>query len=153
MSNSYEGIDRNDDGFVKKYGKRKAFHTGGNSSCRLHIRQHYIVYQERCKAENIPEHHWAIPRPVWKRMQDDKRGVKMERQGTLDGLLKKQKEPLVFTRENVLHFVTQFIAVDDQVNEYSLEVILKSLSCHSPFLSQTKQHFITAWLRCVQNRP
>jgi hypothetical protein len=53
-------------------------------------------------------------------MQDDKAGVKAERQGTLDVLLKnqKQKEPLVFTCENVLHLVTQFVAVDDQVNTH-----------------------------------
>jgi hypothetical protein len=53
-------------------------------------------------------------------MQDEKRGVKAERQGTLDGLLRKpsDSEPLVFTRENVLHVVTQFVAVDDQVNTH-----------------------------------
>jgi hypothetical protein len=118
---SYRIFDRNDEEFVKKHGKRKAFHTGGNSSCRLHIRQHYGVYQQRCKERNIPEHHWAMPRAIWKRMQDEKRGVKEARQGTLDELIKKKaKEPApqVFTRENLLHSVTQFIAVDDQVNTH-----------------------------------
>jgi hypothetical protein len=103
-----------------KHGKRKVFHTGGNSSCQLHICQHYDIYHQQCIEENIPEHHWAIPRPIWRKMQDKKRGVKAERQGTLDGLVKKQKEPVVFTRENVLHLVTQFVAVDDQVILYSL---------------------------------
>jgi hypothetical protein len=51
-------------------------------------------------------------------MQDEKRRVKSERQGTLDGLLVKPREPLVFTRENVLHSVTQFVAVNDQVNTH-----------------------------------
>ena len=39
-------------------------------------------------------------------------------QGTLDGSLVERSEkpvPLVFMRENVLHAVTQFIAVNDQV--------------------------------------
>jgi hypothetical protein len=103
------------------YGKRKAFHTGSNSSCRQHIRQHYDEYKKRCKEEKIPEHHWAIPRQIWKKMEEDKRGVKRERQGTLDGFRKpkEQMEPLVFTREKVLHSVTQFVAVDDQVNMYT----------------------------------
>ena len=116
--NTHEGFDRNDGGFMKKYGKRKAFHTGGNSSCQQHIRQHYDVYQQRCKEENIPEHHWAIPRPIWKKMQEEKKGTMGERQGTLDELIRKPSGPQVFTRDNVLHSVTQFVAVDDQVNTH-----------------------------------
>jgi hypothetical protein len=117
--NTYHGFDtRNDASFIKKNGKRKAFHTGGNSSCRQHIRQHYEIYKQRCKEGKIPEHHWAIPRPIWNKMQDEKRGIKTERQGTLDGLLIKKTEPLVFSRENVLHSVTQFVAVDDQVKTH-----------------------------------
>ena len=30
----------------------------------------------------------------------------------------KTKAPQVFTRENILHLVTQFVAVDDQVNTH-----------------------------------
>ncbi|KIJ89855.1 hypothetical protein K443DRAFT_36633, partial [Laccaria amethystina LaAM-08-1] len=69
-------ICKNDDEFVKKSGMRKAFHTGSNSSCRQHIRQHYAIYQERCKAANILEHHWAIPRIIWKKMEDERMGKK-----------------------------------------------------------------------------
>jgi hypothetical protein len=94
---------------------RKAFFTGGNSSCRQHIRQHYSIYQQRCKEENVPEHHWAMPRSLWRKIEDERMGKKVGTQGTLDGLLKKPKGPLVFTRENLLHVVTQFVAVDDQV--------------------------------------
>jgi hypothetical protein len=151
LNNSYIGYDRNDDEFVTKYGKRKAFHAGGNSLCRQHICQHYNVYQQQCKAENIPEHHWAIPHPIWKKMQDDKRGVKTGRQGTLDGLIKKpREEPLVFTREKNL--VTQFVGVDDQVNTHRVSVTKFLIVCHSPFLLPTKQLSITAWLRCVQSQ-
>ena len=42
---------------------------------------------------------------------------KVVTQGTLDGLLIVPVAPVmpVFMRENLLHMVTQFIAVDDQV--------------------------------------
>ena len=50
-------------------------------------------------------------------MEDEKNGKKVTRQGTLDGLLTTSVAPVmpVFTRENLLHMVTQFVAVDDQV--------------------------------------
>jgi hypothetical protein len=50
-------------------------------------------------------------------MQEEQKGVK---QSTLDGSLRQleAKAPLVFTRENLLHSVTQFVAVDDQVNTH-----------------------------------
>jgi hypothetical protein len=51
---------RVDERFVRLYGKRKAFHKGGNSYCRLHIRQHYNLYKEKCENRNIPINHWAI---------------------------------------------------------------------------------------------
>ena len=52
-------------------------------------------------------------------MEDEKKGKKgkVVTQGTLDGLLIVPVAPVmpVFMRENLLHMVTQFIAVDDQV--------------------------------------
>jgi hypothetical protein len=45
----------------KLNGMRKAFHKGGNSSNRFHIRQHYEIYKERCEKGKIPINHWAIP--------------------------------------------------------------------------------------------
>ncbi|KAH9959890.1 hypothetical protein BGW80DRAFT_1183129, partial [Lactifluus volemus] len=51
--------------FIEKSGKCKAFHTGSNSLCHQHIRQHYEIYKNRCKEANIPKHHWAIPRWIW----------------------------------------------------------------------------------------
>jgi hypothetical protein len=109
-------LHRDDPAFINKEGKRKAFHMGSNSSCHAHIRQHFKLYQERCKAENISEHHWAIPRPVWKEMEA-RQGNKSSKQGTLDQSMKKKStEPTTFTRENLLHMITQFVAVDDQVS-------------------------------------
>ena len=66
---------------------------------------------------NIPEHHWAMPHPLWKQQEAEKKG-KVVTQGTLDGSLigmSAPEAPLVFTHKNLLHAVTQFIAVDDQV--------------------------------------
>ena len=50
-------------------------------------------------------------------MEDEKKGKKVATQGTLDRLLIVPVAPVVptFTRENLLHMVTQFVAVDDQV--------------------------------------
>ena len=51
-------------------------------------------------------------------MEEEKAGVK---QSTLDGSLRKleaKAPPQAFTRENLLHSVTQFVAVDDQVNTH-----------------------------------
>lgn len=53
-------------------------------------------------------------------MEAEKKGLKVatqRTQGTLDGLLIANVAPVVpvFTRENLLHMVTQFVAVDDQV--------------------------------------
>jgi hypothetical protein len=49
MSLMNDEMLRIDARFIKLNGKRKAFFKGGNSTCRLHIRQHYEIYKERCK--------------------------------------------------------------------------------------------------------
>jgi len=107
---------RNDPEFLTAEGKRKAFHTGGNSSCRAHIRQHYDLYKDLCKQANITEQHWAIPRLIWREMEAARRGKKPgPKQRTLE-FIAKDDAPLTFTHENLLHVVTQFVAVDDQVS-------------------------------------
>jgi len=119
-------LKRDDAVFIKKEGQRKAFHIGSNSSCRAHIRQHYKLYQERCKEANIPEQHWAIPRPIWNEMEEARtrdKNRKVSKQGTLDLTVTKLVGPQVFTRQNLLHAVTQFVTVDDQVR-YRVKVTL-----------------------------
>ncbi|KIM51949.1 hypothetical protein SCLCIDRAFT_86780, partial [Scleroderma citrinum Foug A] len=49
---------------LARYGKRKAFHTGSNSSCRQHIRSHYELYKARCAERGVSEHHHALPRTL-----------------------------------------------------------------------------------------
>src|SRR5882762_186102 len=109
---------RIDEKFIKLNGKRKAFHIGGNSSCRLHIRQHYPLYKERCEKEQIPVNHWAIPRSIWKAMEEEKevekRGGTTKKQQVLD--FKTVTGPREFTREGVLHAVAKLIATNDQVS-------------------------------------
>jgi hypothetical protein len=112
-------ILRIDERYIKLYGKRKAFFKGGNSTCRLHIRQHYEIYKERCEEKNIPIHHWAIAWTIWKEQQEEKeaeeRGqlTKKQQQQKLD--FKTVTGPSEFTRENTLHAVTKLIATNYQV--------------------------------------
>ena len=63
---------RNNKAFTKLKGKRKAFFKGSNSTCCFHICQHYEVYKEKCEKEDILMSHWAIPRPIWKAMEEEK---------------------------------------------------------------------------------
>jgi hypothetical protein len=95
----------------KKEGKRRhCFVVGGNSTHRVHCRQHYDEYKKRCEKDNIPEHHHAIPRDIW-RQRNEKVG-----QTTLDGVVEKVASPREFKREKVLECITQFIVCDDQVS-------------------------------------
>lgn len=109
-----------DERFLKLHGKRKAFHRGSNSSCRLHLRQHYNLYKEKCEADNIPINHWAIPREIWRVMEaekdDEKRGrsTKKKEQQTLD--FKGVTGPREFTRAGVLSAATKLIATNNQVS-------------------------------------
>ncbi|KIK81829.1 hypothetical protein PAXRUDRAFT_155174, partial [Paxillus rubicundulus Ve08.2h10] len=54
-------ICKEDNRFVVKNGKRKAFHVGGNSSCCQHICGHYELYCEWCAGEKIEGNDNAIP--------------------------------------------------------------------------------------------
>ena len=82
---------------IQKYGKRRAFHAGGNSSCRVHIRKHYLLYEQRCKDGDIPENHHALPRDLWRKLQEAKNKPKAMQQGKLDGVFKSVKGPAEFT--------------------------------------------------------
>jgi len=136
---------RDDVAFIKKEGIWKVFHAGSNSSCRVHIHQHYKTYQEQCKEENIPENHWAIPCPIWHAREELQKQRKGAKQATLDLLGMKLGGPQLFTLENLLHAVTQFITVDDQVGltvESKLNMCNQSSSC---LPLQTRQCFETVW--------
>jgi hypothetical protein len=117
-------IHRDNPEFIKEHGIRRAFHTGGNSSCRQHIRGHYPIYKSKCEKEGIPVQHWAIPRDTWIEMQAGKKNAK--EQTTLDGVVQKVDIPKDFTREGVRHAVTKLVACDDQV---SSPVSHRKLSC------------------------
>ena len=64
--------------------------------------------------------HWAIPRDIWKEMEEDKeakeqgRLTKKQQQQQLD--FKTVTGPCEFTREAVLHAVTKLIATNNQVS-------------------------------------
>jgi hypothetical protein len=101
--------------FIKKNGERKAFHIGGNSSCRAHIQKHYELYKQCCEDRNILENHHALPQALWKEVQEAKTNPKAMQQGKLDKAFKPAKCPLEFTQEGVLHAVARLVACDNQV--------------------------------------
>jgi len=108
--------------------------------------QHYKLYQERCNEANIPEQHWAIPHAIWNGMEEEQRCKKAPGQGMLDSLVMKLVGPQVCTHENLLHVVTQFVTVDDQVR-LVVDITLNTPDKSTSRLQlQTKQHFKTVWL-------
>ena len=60
-NNVYSMLARADEKFTIAYGKCKAFHKRGNSSCCMHIHQHYELCIQKCEEADIPISHWAIP--------------------------------------------------------------------------------------------
>ena len=58
--------------------------------------------------------HHAIPREIWKQMEEVKKNAKAMKQSTLDGKFD-DKGKQAFMRDGVLHAVAQLIACDDQV--------------------------------------
>ena len=111
---------RNNEEFVSKNGKRKAFHKGGNSSNRFHIRQHYDEYKERCEKANIPLHHWAIPPHVHKaakaEAEAEQRAEGTKMQGQQQLAFKIITGPREFTRAGTLHAIANLIATNNQVS-------------------------------------
>jgi len=80
-------------------------------------------------------------------MEAARQGKKVEKQGTLDLMVGKSTKPVVFSREDVLHAVTKFVAVDDQV---SLTLIFLRIPSYSTMITsrsqlQVNQCFETAW--------
>jgi hypothetical protein len=71
------------------------------------------LYQQRCKENNTPENHHAIPRDIWREMKAGKTKPKGKQQVKLDGMLEKQQQE--FTRDGVTEAVAKFVACDDQV--------------------------------------
>ena len=111
---------RVDEKFLKLNGMRKAFFKGGNSSCRLHIRQHFPIYKEKCELAGIPINHWAVPRHIWKEMQEEEENKKqlMKKQEQQQLNFKTVTGPREFTRAGVLQCVTKLIATNNQVSHY-----------------------------------
>ena len=57
----------------------------------------------------------------------------MGRQGTLDGFIRKPAGPIVYMCENVLHVVTQFVAVNNQVSTLQQNFLVSSSPALVPF--------------------
>jgi hypothetical protein len=99
----------------KNVNKRDAFLAGSTSTCRGHIRQHYDIYLARCKKEDLQPYPYAMPRDLWKKLQEEEK-AKGSGEQKIDGLF--PRAPLVneFSRDEALHAVAQLIVCDDQVS-------------------------------------
>lgn len=125
---------------MKAKGLRKAFYCGSNTSCRHHIRQHYAIYQQRCKEQGLTESYRAVPPQILKEREDAK---KPKKQTNLDGIIIKESPPAEFTRDRILETVAKLIACDDQVSRI---VILRedvAERVDSRWLSQIKVYLGT----------
>ncbi|KIK84221.1 hypothetical protein PAXRUDRAFT_152944, partial [Paxillus rubicundulus Ve08.2h10] len=78
-------VCKEDQVFVVKHGKWKAFHLGSNSSCRQHIHSHYELYQKQCKELKIVENPHAVPRELVNVWEAAKNNTRRGQQATLDG--------------------------------------------------------------------
>ena len=107
-------FSRHNEEFLLKKGKRKAFHMGGNSLCRQHIRGHYSIYQAKCAEQGIKENHHAVPREV-KSVRMEAKKLEQSGQRTLDVMMK-MLQAKDFSRENVLKSIAEFVVCDDQVS-------------------------------------
>ena len=107
---------RQDEEYITKHGKRKAFHVGSNSSCRQHIRSHYEVYQARCAERNIPTQPHAMPRQLVNAKQGLKKSKEGQGQMSLRGMLENQAKLQEFSKDEVLRKVAELIVIDDQVS-------------------------------------
>ena len=106
---------RKDEELLAKFGKQKAFHTGSNSSCRQHIRSHYVLYKAWCAEREIPEHHHTLLRELLKAKQQVKK--KGKEQPGIDEMLQhgasKRRE---FSRDDVMRAIAEFVVCDNQVS-------------------------------------
>ena len=112
--NTLRLVHRQDPEFLAKYGRRKVFHVGSNSSCHQHIRSHYAQYCEHCAERKIPENHYTVPRQVEKARQGVKNALERG-QMSLDTILQKTSKVQGFSKEGVLKAVVEFVVCDDQV--------------------------------------
>ncbi|KIK77283.1 hypothetical protein PAXRUDRAFT_167376, partial [Paxillus rubicundulus Ve08.2h10] len=79
-------VCKEDEVFVAKNGKCKAFYLGGNSSCHQHICVQYDLYQERSVKQQIVENNHAVPLDIQEERQAVKQKGKGPQQTSLEGL-------------------------------------------------------------------
>ena len=101
--------------------ERAGWYTGGNSTCRHHIRMnHFSEYETQCKAAGLQMSKQAVPANIWAAMHAPKGGKeakeKVRKQGTLDGMVEKVRKPVPFTPAAILLRVAQHVVCHDQVS-------------------------------------
>ena len=86
--------------------------------CCNHIHSiHYVEYQKQCTEKNIPKNIHTIPQM---KLSDQAKAKSCEKGGmqqmALDGILQKTQGPHVFSREEVLKDMAQFVVCNNQVH-------------------------------------
>ena len=94
--------------------------SGGAIGMALYWSCNQISLQRKIRISDIPISHWAIPRDIWRIMEEEKeaeergRMSKKAKQQLLD--FKTVTGPREFTRASVLHAVANLIATNNQVS-------------------------------------
>lgn len=105
-------VSRKDPALSRTKDLKKAFLSGGNSTCRAHIRRHYEFYSQRCKEEGIEESERCVPANIL-RARKSQTQVLTQTKLNMGGT---ESAPKEFSHKGILRAVTKFVACDDQVD-------------------------------------
>lgn len=133
-----------------KGGIKKAFFKGSNSSCRQHIRQHYDIYQQRCKDLSILESEHAVPRHIFAARKSA--SLTPSQSPSISELFGKGQGPRDFSRELVLERVATFIVTSNQVCFMIWYFTVQVLIISSRLQLQTIPRSETAWPACARKQ-
>lgn len=115
---------------------------------------HYPLYAARCKAEDITEHHWAIPRKLKKERDAEAEKKARGEAGTLVAakgftVIPVYGGPAKFSKEQVLEHIAKFIVCTDQVSLLYRTSIRRLTSTSSHLLPPTIFSTVTVLSQCV----
>ena len=94
--NTHFFLLRIDPNIIKMKGLRKAFFSGSNTSCRQHIHQHNVIYQQHCREQGVAENCQAVPPQIMREWELSKSPTK--KKTDLNDIVIKEKQPAEFWR-------------------------------------------------------
>ena len=116
---------------------------GSNTSIHHHLWAHFDVYKKLCGDVGIPLHHYAFPQMTWDALE--KKEKQKDKQQILDNVLTKSKAIKEFSRDTILHAVTQFVVCDNQVCPLKIRHGMVTQSGCRLSRWQARQHSKIAW--------